>query len=416
MKVMSRIKGKIQRLVLFVQLYGQHFWPGVRMVFAMRCSVLLLRGPMTRGGGSLTLLYAGRNYNYHYLLKAIFESYTVVEERRMALPAIRRHVDQMTPKSDVVLLDVGWPYQGLLNRRGIYLEIPDWANMSFPLSDSWEETVQLFHRTIRRNDLRYIRQNEYRCELTTDRADIERFYDEMYLPFIQSRHGDGAVKEPRRQVIRRARKGGLQQIFQGDRVVLAGVVYPEGEVLYFLWIGMPSDCIENPPKAGISALFYFTIRYAFDHGFEVLDFLGTRTFLTDGSFCFKRRWGCVIDDSFSPNSLFIKPQRGNMNAARFCRNFPMLARRNEGFEGIFLSMDETVDEERLLKLYAQYGCGGIDRITVVDISGRVDSGCRDLVVDDHAFRLIGAGPEDFPRHYAKHAVCPEDRVAENEAL
>jgi len=400
MRALSRVKNAYRRLLSFVEMYGQHLPLGFKMIFSMGCSVVLLRGTM-KGGGSLMLLYAGRSGNYHYLLKTFFDQYEVVEKKRSTLMTIRRHMNQMEPSSDVVVMDVGWPYHGLLNRKGDFLELPDWANMALELSDSWEETVRSFRRTIRSNDLRYIRQNEYRCELTTDRRDIERFYDKMYLPFIQSRHGLDAVKAPRRHVIRRARQGCLQQIFKGDQVVSAGVVYPDKGVLYFLWMGMPAETLKEPPPAAISALYYFGIRHAFDHDLWAVDFMGTRTFLTDGAFQFKRKWGAVLEDTFSPNSILIKPKSGRMNAARFCQHFPMLARREGELEVLFLSIDETVDEKKLSRLDAQYGCNGISRMTVLDLSGHGDSGCGETAVGGHAFHLIKAGLDNFAEHYGR---------------
>lgn len=404
MRLLSRARGACRRLFYFFKLYGQHLPLGIKLIFKMPCSVILLRGTMKGSDDPLALLYVGRYGNYHYLQKNLFEECDVVEERKTTLLTFRRHMDRMEAASDVAIVDIGWPYHGLMNRSGVYLEMPDWAGMALELGETWEDTIRLFRHTTRRQDLRHIRLNEYRCEPTNDRAAIEKFYDEMYLPFIESRHGLDAVKASRRHVVRRAGKGCLLQIFKGERVVVAGVVYPEDGALYFLWLGMPSDCIEKPPQAAISAVYYFGIKHALDQGLWAVDFTGTRTFLSDGVFRFKRKWGALVEDSFSPSSLLVRPKNGHLNAARFCQRFPMLVRRNGELEGLLLSVDAPLDDKRLSQLNALYGCNGISRMTVVDLSGHGKAGCRDVAVGDLEFRLIGAGLDHYADHYAKHAV------------
>jgi hypothetical protein len=400
----SKAKQACKRLLSFIQLYGQHLPLACGMLFSMRCRVVLLRGTM-KGGGSLSLLYAGRGKNYHYLLKHLFEECAAVEEQKTTLPAYGRHLARLEPRADVVVLDIGWPYHRPINRNGRYLEVPDWLNMDLELADSWEETVRLFRHTTRRQDLRHIRLEGYRCEATSDRAALERFYDTMYLPFIGSRHGHDAVKASRRHVIRRGRQGCLLQIFKEDRVVVAGVVYPDDGVLFFLWMGMPADCIDEPPRAAVSALYYFGIRHAHDHDLWAVDFTGSRAFLDDGAFRFKRKWGAVADDSFSPSSLLIRPKNGHLDAARFCQRFPVAARRGGALEGLFLCLDEKIDDEWLERLDAQYGCEGIDRMTVVDCSGNTEAGGREISIGQRTFRVIAAGPANFADHFAKQAAA-----------
>lgn len=372
--------------------------------FAAMYRVIRLVGSPPGSGEPQTILYVGRRYNYHYLVNSLFDDCEIEEEKKSTLLTFRRHMRRMEPLADVAIIDIGWPYHGLMNRSGEYLELPDWANMAVELEDSWEGVIHSFRHTTRSKDLRYIRLNAYRCEPTTDRQAIEDFYDNMYLPFIESRHGLDAVKASRRHVVRRTGKGCLLQIYKDEQIVAAGTVFPEHGILFFLWMGMPADSIDHPPRAVISALYYFGIRYAFDNGFWAVDFLGTRTFLNKGSFRFKRKWGALVQDTFSPSSLLIKPQNGNLNAARFCQRFSMLVRRDGELEVIGLSLDEKADEETFQRLDAQYGCDGISRITRVEVSDRNASKCVDFSGDHTEYRLIRTGLDAFACHYAKHAA------------
>lgn len=66
--------------------------------------------------------------------------------------------------ADVVLVDIGWPYNGRINRQGDYLELPDWVCMVTPLAETWEASVQTFRKTMRKNIGRLIRKNDYHCD------------------------------------------------------------------------------------------------------------------------------------------------------------------------------------------------------------------------------------------------------------
>jgi len=147
--------------------------------------------------------------------------------------------------------------------------------------------------------------------------------------------------------------------------VAAGVVYPEEDVLFFLWMGLPPEALGVPAEGAISALYYFGIRYAFDQGYAAVDFTGTRAFLGDGAFRFKRKWGALVDDTFSPSSILVRLRPGSRPAAAFCRDVPVLARSPHGIEAVFVSLDPETDEGLFQRLQREYGCRGIDRITVL---------------------------------------------------
>src|SRR5690606_23145912 len=152
----------------------------------------------------------------------------------------------------------------------------DWINMAIEFPETWEEVVSNFRRTARKHDLRLIRRNGYRCEPASGRAAIEKFYHEMYLPFVNHRHASESLVAAKRLVIKRTLKGHLLHILRDDEIVAAGVIYPEDQTMFSLWMGMPERYLEQPPEAAISALYYFGLQFAFDNGYKVFDFTGTR--------------------------------------------------------------------------------------------------------------------------------------------
>lgn len=401
MSIFSRIRRVAGRAVTFVQLYGQHLPLALQMILESRYGVVLIQGKTRKEEHEVSLLYVGRRFNYKYILNAIFSEYEVVEENRSNLLSYKSHAERLEPKADVKVVDIGWPYHRRVNRTGEYLELPDWINMSLVLGETFEETKKQFHNTIRRQDMRHIRIEGYRSEISKDRKAISDFYEHMYLPLIRSKHGDSLVKSPKRHVIRQASKGALLQVLKDDRVVAAGVVMPEDDALFFLWLGIAPECMENPPKAVMSAVYYFGIQYAHELGCWAVDFTGTRSFLGDGAYRFKRKWGAGMSDTFTPSSILIKPRNGHLAAARFCQQFPMLARREGGPEWLFLSMDQPIDEAYLKKMYAQFECDGINRLSFVDLSGQ-STDLSEVDLESLNARVSSATLETFADHYQKN--------------
>jgi hypothetical protein len=276
--------------------------------------------------------------------------------------------------------------------------------MAVTISGDWEQVVKSFRHTARNNDLRLIRRNDYRFETTNEPQLIERFYDDMYVPFINSRHEADTVVAPKRHIMKRAKQGKLLRILRREEVVAAGVVYPKNGILYFLWMGLPSTLVVKPPEGAISALYYFGIRYAFDKGYESVDFTGTRPFLNDGAFRFKRKWRPLVKDTFSPNCILVKPKNNSENAAAFSEHFPLVARRGDGLEAMFLYRNESVDADILHKLTKQYGCDGLDRMTVIEIADENDTRLISEEPDGSQFRLVRCRMDCFADYYARRAI------------
>ena len=399
MNPIDAIGRRINRIWNFLHAYSQHLPLALSYILALPCVVTTLQGKLRGRDERFTVLYAGRRKNDTYLLNLMFESYVEVEKVNSTLLSFKPHLQRMASAADVVIVDIGWPYHGLVNRRGEYLEIPDWIRMTIELPTVWEDVVRNFRQTTRNNDLRLIRRNGYQPGFTAERAAIEAFYDTMYLPFVTHKHASGSIVASRRQVLRQAMKGQLLQVLRGDEVVVAGVICASGDVLYFLWMGIAPAYLDSPPEGAISALYLFGIRYAFDHHCTTVDFTGTRAFLGDGAFRFKRKWGALVEDTFSPSSILMRPQPGSRNGAQFCEQFPILARRSGRLEALFVSVDKPVDDAAVARLKKEYGCNGLEYINVIGISDKNATRSLPLDVDGCQSRLIDTSLDRFTDHY-----------------
>ena len=378
----------------FVRAYQQHLPLACEALLTRRCALRLLEGTLAGGGEALTLLYVGREKNLAWLQRTIFEDWEERGAAETTVLAARQAAAAMAGRADVVVADIGWPWHGRFDRRGEFVEVPDWISMCLDLPGSWEEVVAGFRRTARNNDLRLIRRNGWDVRVARGRDAVDAFYDGMYLPYVRRRHGDASVIASRREVRSRAKRGAILEVVRGSEMAAAGVVYPEDGVLYFLWTGVPARLVEAPPEGAISALNFFVIRHAFDSGCSAVDFAGTRAFPGDGIYQFKRRWGTYVEDTFSPSSLLLRPRQGSAAAVAFCRRFPVIARRGDELEALFVA-GETADGDYVRRLDKQYHCAGIERLTVIEVGARAGIEAVEGERKDCAYRILRCRPEAF---------------------
>lgn len=410
MALINFIRSSLKDALEFISTYSSLLPEAGRAIFSFKVDIITLNGKIRGKDETIEVLYAGRRLNLPYLKKTYFAQGDVLESKSRSanLLSFRRNMKTAELAADVVFIDIGWPYHGAINRHGEYLELPDWLNMVVPVNDDWESIVKRFRRTTRNNDLRLIRRNQYRCEPTNDPDVIKNFYDDFYLPFVTHRHAGDLILSTRKHIEKRAQQGTILQVVGDDGPVAAGVVYPENGVLYFLWTGMPATCIENPPEAAISALSLFCLRYAFDHSLESVDFTGTRALPKDGVFQSKRKWGAILEDSFSPSSILFKPANHNLKAAVFCEQFPLVARRGKDLELVVCALTPEFGDSECERVLSQYFCEGIGQVTVVHLSDQYQGVSLHALSKHPNVRIIGSNLERFARFYRRDFTSDDE--------
>ncbi|MFK7856676.1 MAG: hypothetical protein AB8B79_21345 [Granulosicoccus sp.] len=411
MDLIYSLRRHVKETFQYISTYSSLLPEAGKAIFGFKVDIISLRGQIRGTDETIEILYAGRRLNLPYLKKTFFAPGEVLESHSQSanLLTFRRSMKTSEPAADVVLMDIGWPYHGIINKQGEYLELPDWLNMVVPINDDWESIVKRFRRTTRNNDLRLIRRNQYHCEESNDPEIIRNFYDDFYLPFVTHRHGGDLILSTRKHIEKRAKQGTILQVVGDSGPVAAGVVYPENGVLYFLWTGMPASCIENPPEAAISALSLFCLRYAFDHSFESVDFTGTRALPKDGVFQSKRKWGAIVEDSFSPSSILFKPAANNMKAAVFCEQFPLVARRGNDLELVVCVRVPNFDDSECERVLSRFFCEGIGQVTVVHLSEQ----CQDANLNARSkhpnVRVISSDLARFTRFYRRDFISDNEQ-------
>jgi hypothetical protein len=141
-----------------------------------------------------------------------------------------------------------------------------------------------------------------------DRRTAEEFYDELYLPYIRSRHGESAHPRSRREVLAAIRHGFVLKVLHDGAWISGGacrVTANTVSVVAYGARGAPETALE---LGAVSAVNYFLLEWARASRLRWVDLLRSRPHDQDGVFEHKRRWGAEpVIDVWPHTALWVYP-------------------------------------------------------------------------------------------------------------
>ena len=146
----------------------------------------------------------------------------------------------------------------------------------------------------------------FHYEISKDPADLQVFYDTMYLPFLRTRHQHPTILEFDYLLNNYLKKNGeLLFIKKDGRVIAGGLCNLVGETYHLGTLGLKDESYIN--EGAIAALYYYGIRLAYERGAKFVDLGLSRPFLSDGVVIYKRKWGGSIRrDDKNNHVLYLK--------------------------------------------------------------------------------------------------------------
>ena len=284
----------------------------------------IMTGPEKHSGMPLRVAYLGDGRSLNYLQKIFFDEIFRTERRRpVTWWQAGRCVRTAAAEADLVVVDVGATLAKVL-KIPHSLKVPRWIKQRAPIQGEWNAVLAGLRRKTRMEAQRAIRRGGYRARLRHGADHAGNFYEHLYLPYIGQSHGAAAETVPRRRFISESGKCQMMELTRGDTIVAGAVLRPSGDTLSIVWAGVN---IGLPPEqlTGVTdGIDYFTLRYAYAHGFRYLDMGPSRARLNDGLFLYKKKWGAEIFRSRYPQAaIFLAPVnfgpavRGVFQGSRF---------------------------------------------------------------------------------------------------
>jgi hypothetical protein len=241
-----------------------------------------------------------------------------------------------------------------------YYFLPQWLSAEVELEP---DAIHEGNSPSRRRDIRKIEANGLTYRVTTDTADLEHFYNEMYFPTINAAHGNAAILMSCQSMLDRVQAGKAELVYIFDaQQAIAGslIVYDDGEPRLLSLGVLHAD--REYYRAGVgSAIYLFSFRHLLDHGFKRVDIGRTRPFLNDGTLYFKRRLGMKVTGG-TEHGFLMKPLNNDAGVREFLCSSPFVYANGSKLRGIaFFDSDSRAQDA------ANLGLPGLSRFEALDI-------------------------------------------------
>ena len=295
-------------------------------------------------GQPLSMFFAGTAENKSYITNLVFrDSATEVYNGCKPFWSLLTQLDANKCKCSLAVIEAHTILKALLKREQD-LFVPVWLDsyVETPLEARNRSSVSSI-KTIEKNRLTYS---------TTKSADaIRDFYASMYLPTIQSRHGDSALIAPFEDV-EKALDAGHCELLQisKDGQAIGGVLILTDHSPPRLWLCGVRDAKPDHWKAGaLAGVYLFSSQHLAKSGATTMALGGTRAFLSDGILFYKSKWGAM----FKPRGVrgfLIRPLQLNAGSKGFLLNSPMLDWTGGVLTRVAFADAEVMTEGELRKL------------------------------------------------------------------
>ena len=326
-------------------------------------------GLVVGSDSSTSVAYFGNGANRQFLVSAIFGGHC--EHRDLGPTKIWQasaFSKEWSASADVVVFDVPWPWEVTFDDACCVIEVPSWVRQAVSLPSDRNAFIASLHRSVRGEQMRKIRKHGLSSRVTRDEQQIRSFYRSMYVPHVLRRFGPDATVVPESRIAKYAQRGALLQVFRGEDLVAGSVLYRRGDTVQSLWSGFAGENLRALDGA-TSALFYYLVGFAFDHGCRTVDYCGSRPLLSDGVFETKRRWGASVHDDWSLDSLLLQFNRFDAGVRQLLRRCPWITRQGDGLVGKILTDSSSLTGEAVGQEYLRLASKGLDGLHLYTLGG-----------------------------------------------
>jgi hypothetical protein len=327
----------------------------------------LVEGRLKNTDETFRCMFVENNNLMAYMLPRMYRENPVVLKRwRIWTPLLKRVVDTWSRSIDmcvaVVPLGRHPEFMGSAKFRGQMLI------RSFINTSGGPEEVK---RQLRDNKRRFYNKMEknptFSCRISRDLKDFDLFYYEMHVPHIQKRF-EGLADLDSYERMKEFFLAGFLLLIQEGNTTVAGVLCTiENDTLFFRRTGILNGDEEYIKRGASSAKYYFTLKYALDHGIPKVDLMRSRPFFNDGVYNTKRKWGARVypDDESRSWVLFFIPECSRKVASLFETN-PLVIFNGDRMYGLVGWKGEDQPSAKDVEEFTQRYCSpGLDGLMLL---------------------------------------------------
>ena len=338
--------------------------PYVAPFFGLRIPITILEGPTFWNDRHGTVLAAGAEPYIHYLPRR-FLKIVVKREKVGVVPIweLPRTLKRLQGSVDLTVARIDRLSARLLSPLN-YFAVPDWVG-------SWLDVPEDLTKWARASKFHFTYLRETTAHVSHERADFNRFYQEMYVPYICRRHGDLAHVRSLYQLRRCFDRGGILWLHYRGQPIAASLFQHIGNTLGFIAYGTARGEWPAVKTGTFDALKYYQVEYARRNGYERIDYGGSRPSLHDGVLRYKRKWGMKLTEK--PDSHYdwmIHWNRLDEKVTSFLSKTSLVVRDKGGLSVIAaLDREDEATEADAWRAHHLLWMPGLQRLYLVARSG-----------------------------------------------
>lgn len=308
------------------------------------------------------LAYFGHDFGFRTVVQKIFApGYVATRAGNGWLGAPGFPLTPSSRDSDIVAIELD-PEHWQSYDTGCGFLLPLWTETNITVADACDRVKK---SSSLKEDFRRVRKHEIRCETSRDSANLRTFYEQMYLPYINARHGELSLPDSYETIVDTVKTGELIVARDRDGKLIGGMVLGRHpEYLFARSIGVLSNDRDLLKTGVMSALYMACFERAPGYGFDSVWFGMTGPFLNDGVLRFKKKWGARLVNEFS-EGVWLQFNRATPAVESFLINNPFIYRDGKQMRGAaFVANTESVDSDSLHALHASYYMPGMVSLDV----------------------------------------------------
>jgi hypothetical protein len=313
-------------------------------------------------GIPFSMMYVGNEGNKNYLANVIFgDNYKTIETSKIWVWNLRKKIDRKGQLCNLLILEDTEIVRRFIDTKEMFV-LPVWIGWKTDISGDISAIVKQ-DRSLQ-SDMRRIRKNNLTFEVTNDETDFEEFYQQMYIPYITSVHGDQASLTTYDDMKNHFAECDLI-IVGKDKEKMGGMLIRYENEMPRLWSIGVTDARVDYLKAGvIGALYYFSVIHLKEQGHDTVHYGATRAFLNDGVLRYKKKWGIQVANQ-PKNVFFIRVESVSPKLKAIFMKNPFIHMKEGTLQGaIFIDSTEPPSDSEIQRFGKDYFLEGLSGLTL----------------------------------------------------
>ena len=334
--------------------------------------IIVIEGKELKSQQLLTVLFSGDEGSMYYVIDTLFGDTEIqMHESEIWSKRVWRYAQGNNAKHDLAIIQADTIPHEIKSAKKAFI-LPSWVGGVKDLNKG----IQLAGQDSQiKSDIRRIRKNRLGYRVTNEEKDFDRFYHEMYLPYIKKIYGKFAFIMAYEELKAALPQCQLFLITQDGEDIAGGIHIYDGTKQVRAWsIGVKGGDREWVKMGALSALEYFETVYLLEKGYLRLHRGASRPFLNDGVLRFKLKRGMTITDH-TEQSLVLFPLNNTPGVCEFLQNNPFLYMDGEELHGaIFISSGTPCNQDVADGLYKKWFASDAVNLNIFSIIDDGDSG------------------------------------------